>query len=82
VGKLKKKEKRLKVNDLEAGTIVVSVDPKYFRPTEVYVLVGDATKTKEKLGWKPKMKFEELVNIIVKAYGEKVQRREFLGARV
>ena len=40
---------------------VVKVDPKYFRPTEVESLLGDATKAKEKLGWEPKTSFKELV---------------------
>ena len=40
---------------------VVKVDPKYFRPTEVETLLGDATKAKEKLGWEPKTSFKELV---------------------
>ncbi len=43
------------------GNIVVSVDPTYFRPTEVETLLGDATKAHEKLGWSPKISFEELV---------------------
>jgi GDPmannose 4,6-dehydratase len=40
---------------------VIRVDPKYFRPTEVESLLGDATKAKEKLGWEPKISFEQLV---------------------
>jgi GDPmannose 4,6-dehydratase len=40
---------------------VISVDPRYFRPTEVETLLGDATKAKTKLGWSPKIKFNELV---------------------
>ena len=40
---------------------VIKVDPKYFRPTEVETLLGDATKAKEKLGWEPKTSFKELV---------------------
>ncbi len=43
----------------------VRIDPKYFRPTEVDLLIGDATKAKEKLGWKPKTSFHELVRIMV-----------------
>ncbi len=39
---------------LEIGKEVISVDPKYFRPTEVDLLIGDATKAKKKLGWVPK----------------------------
>ena len=45
----------------ENGNVVVSVDPRYFRPTEVETLLGDATKAREKLGWSPKISFEELV---------------------
>lgn len=45
----------------------VVVDQKYFRPTEVDVLVGDATKANKKLGWKPKINFKELVEIMVEA---------------
>jgi GDPmannose 4,6-dehydratase len=44
------------------GKEVVAVDPRYFRPTEVDLLLGDATKAKEKLGWVPEYKLEELVN--------------------
>ncbi|MBA4395358.1 MAG: GDP-mannose 4,6-dehydratase, partial [Desulfobacca sp.] len=43
----------------------IEIDPRYFRPTEVEVLVGDASKAKEKLGWEPKIKFRELVRIMV-----------------
>ncbi|MFT4049382.1 MAG: GDP-mannose 4,6-dehydratase [Solirubrobacterales bacterium] len=45
----------------------VEVDPRYFRPTEVDLLIGDPTKAKEKLGWEPKVKFEELVTMMVDA---------------
>lgn len=45
----------------------VEIDPRYFRPTEVEVLVGDASKAKRKLGWEPKIKFKELVRIMVDA---------------
>lgn len=49
------------------GEEVVSVDPKYFRPTEVDLLIGDATKAKEKLGWEPKCELPELVKEMVEA---------------
>ncbi|MCJ7771562.1 MAG: GDP-mannose 4,6-dehydratase [Desulfobacterales bacterium] len=49
------------------GKIIVSVDPKYFRPTEVENLLGDSTKAKEKLGWEPKITFKELVKEMVDA---------------
>ena len=42
-------------------TPIIRVDSKYFRPTEVDTLLGDATKAKEKLGWEPKISFEQLV---------------------
>ncbi len=45
----------------------VEIDPRYFRPAEVEVLVGDATKAKTKLGWEPKIKFKDLVKIMVDA---------------
>ncbi|MBI4353029.1 MAG: GDP-mannose 4,6-dehydratase [Candidatus Omnitrophica bacterium] len=45
----------------------VSVDPRYFRPLEVHVLQGDCTKAKERLGWKPRTSFKELVRIMVDA---------------
>jgi GDPmannose 4,6-dehydratase len=45
----------------------VKIDPHYFRPTEVDLLVGDATKAREKLGWQPKVKFKDLVRIMVDA---------------
>jgi GDPmannose 4,6-dehydratase len=43
----------------------VKIDPQYFRPTEVDLLIGDASKAKEKLGWQPKTTFKELVKIMV-----------------
>jgi GDPmannose 4,6-dehydratase len=43
------------------GRVIVSVDPGYFRPTEVDALLGDATKAREKLGWQPRVGFAELV---------------------
>jgi GDPmannose 4,6-dehydratase len=45
----------------------VEIDPKYYRPSEVDVLLGDASKAKEKLGWEPKVRFRELVELMVDA---------------
>lgn len=45
----------------------VEIDPKYYRPTEVHVLVGDASKARKKLNWKPKTSFKQLVRIMVEA---------------
>ena len=50
---------------LETGRVVVEVDPNYYRPTEVDLLIGDATKAKEKLGWTPKYNLDELVKEMV-----------------
>ena len=47
--------------DIATGNCIVSVDPRYFRPTEVETLLGDPTKTREKLGWEPRVTFPELV---------------------
>ena len=47
---------------LKAGDVIVRVDPRYFRPTEVESLLGDPTNAKEKLGWVPKITFKELVH--------------------
>ncbi|WP_339871554.1 GDP-mannose 4,6-dehydratase [uncultured Brevundimonas sp.] len=48
------------------GKCIVSIDPRYFRPTEVETLLGDASKAREKLGWTPKISFEELVKEMVR----------------
>jgi len=52
---------------LKEGQVIVQVDPRYFRPTEVETLLGDPTKAKEKLGWEPKITFTELVAEMVRA---------------
>ena len=54
-------------SNLKTGDIVVEVDPRYYRPTEVDILIGDPSKAKEKLGWQPKVKFEELIKIMLQA---------------
>ena len=48
------------------GKVIVEVDERYFRPTEVDALIGDPTKAKEKLGWSPKVTFKELVSEMVR----------------
>ncbi len=53
--------------DKSTGKVLVEVDPMYFRPTEVDLLIGDSTKAKDKLGWEPKIKFEELVREMVES---------------
>ena len=51
--------------DINTGKTIVRVDSRYFRPTEVETLLGDSTKAKEKLGWAPKISFEEMVKEMV-----------------
>jgi GDPmannose 4,6-dehydratase len=51
--------------DRKSGAVLVRVDPAYFRPTEVDLLIGDATKAHEQLGWKPKVGFSQLVKEMV-----------------
>jgi GDPmannose 4,6-dehydratase len=58
-----------------SGREVVAIDPRYFRPTEVDLLIGDYTKAKEKLGWQPKTTFHDLVSLMVKADFEKIKNR-------
>ena len=50
----------------------VRIDPRYLRPTEVGELVADSTKAKENLGWQPKIKFKELIRIMIDADMRKV----------
>ncbi len=50
---------------INVGEVVVRVDPKYYRPTEVELLIGDSTKAKKRLGWKPKYDLASLVNEMV-----------------
>jgi len=53
------------LNKLKKGQIIVSVDPRYFRPTEVESLLGDPAKAKTNLGWEPEISFEEMVSEMV-----------------
>jgi GDPmannose 4,6-dehydratase len=50
---------------LDPGRVVIKVDSKYFRPTEVDILLGDPTKAKTKLGWEPKYNLQELINEMI-----------------
>jgi GDPmannose 4,6-dehydratase len=53
------------LNESSIGKCVIEVDPDYFRPTEVDLLIGDATKAFEKLGWKPEYNLEMLVKEMI-----------------
>ena len=63
---------------VNAGDVVVEIDPSYFRPTEVDTLIGDATKAKEKLGWQPKVSFEALISEMVLEDFKDAQREQLL----
>lgn len=62
---------------LKAGDVIVSVDPNYYRPTEVDLLIGDPSKAEKILGWKAETKFEELVKLMIKSDMQKVLQRGF-----
>jgi GDPmannose 4,6-dehydratase len=51
--------------DARSGKAVIEIDPRYLRPTEVELLLGDATKAREKLGWTPATSFDELVRLMI-----------------
>ena len=55
--------------DITSGRTVIRIDEKYFRPAEVESLLGDPSKAKEKLGWEPKISFDELIEDMV-LYGQ------------
>jgi GDPmannose 4,6-dehydratase len=54
-----------KGTDTETGKVLIEVDPRYFRPTEVDLLLGDASKARERLGWKPRYSLQDLVRDMV-----------------
>lgn len=60
------------------GQEVVCIDPKYFRPTEVELLIGDATKAQQKLGWKPKYTLQQMVREMMDADLESFKREQLL----
>jgi GDPmannose 4,6-dehydratase len=63
--------------DRKTGNTLVEVDPRYYRPTEVEILVGDATKARTKLGWAPTTVFEDLVAMMAKSDFERVTKRGY-----
>ena len=63
--------------DSKTGREIIGIDEKYYRPTEVEQLLGDATKAKEMLGWEHKTSFEDLVKTMIHADWKKVKRRGY-----
>jgi GDPmannose 4,6-dehydratase len=61
-----------------AGKCIVQVDPRYFRPTEVETLLGDPSKAKQKLGWVPKITFQEMVSEMVREDLKSAERDELI----
>ncbi len=74
------KVKELGLNDknLKPGQTIIRVDPRYFRPTEVELLIGDATKAKEKLGWIPKYDLQALVQDMIQSDLHLVKKDDYL----
>jgi GDPmannose 4,6-dehydratase len=78
VDKAKAEELGLNYQELTVGKELVAVDPRYFRPTEVDLLLGDATKAQQKLGWKPKYQLPDLVKDMVSSDLRLMQKEDYL----
>lgn len=63
--------------DTASGKVLVAVDPTYYRPTEVDLLIGNPQKARDILGWEPQIKFEELVRLMARSDWEKVKKRGY-----
>jgi GDPmannose 4,6-dehydratase len=63
---------------LKVGAEVLAIDPQYYRPTEVDLLIGDATKAKVKLGWVPEIKFSELVTEMMRSDLKLMKKNQYL----
>ena len=63
--------------DTNTGNQIIGIDKKYYRPTEVNQLLGDATKAKKELGWEFKTPFKELVKLMVQSDWKKVKKRGY-----
>ena len=64
----------IKKYDIKVGETVVKVNPKYFRPTEVDILIGDSSKAEKYLGWKPKISIDQMLNEMMKNDIENLNR--------
>ena len=79
VGRVTSDEKR--VTGLKQGDVVVEIDPRYFRPTEVDELLGDASKARRVLGWEPSISFKEMVSQMVRSDLEEALRDQLCSQR-
>ena len=66
------------VKNIKVGQCVVEVDSRYFRPTEVELLIGDATKAKEKLGWIPEFSLNDLIKDMIESDLKLMRKEKFL----
>ncbi|MDG2063773.1 MAG: GDP-mannose 4,6-dehydratase [SAR324 cluster bacterium] len=64
--------------DAKSGNILVSIDPAYFRPTEVDLLIGDASKARGKLGWQPTCNLQQMIEEMIKADLEEARKDQLL----
>ncbi len=71
-----KKGAQEKFIDTKTGKVVVEIDPRYYRPAEVDILLGDSSKAKRELKWEPKIKFKELVKMMYKEDLEREKNKE------
>ncbi|MES2618080.1 MAG: GDP-mannose 4,6-dehydratase [Bacteroidota bacterium] len=78
VDKAKAEAMGLNIQGLTTGREVIHVDPKYFRPTEVELLIGDAQKAKTKLGWEPRHSLQELVTDMMQSDLHLMKKDEYL----
>jgi GDPmannose 4,6-dehydratase len=67
-----------KAFDVDTGACVVEIDPRYFRPSEVETLLGDAAKARQRLGWQPRTRFEALVSEMAQADLHEARRDELV----
>lgn len=65
-------------NNLQVGDVLVAVDPRYYRPTEVDLLIGDPSKSNQKLGWKPKYNVQSLVKDMMSSDIRLMKKDKFL----
>ena len=67
-----------KGRDVKNGKIMVSVDPAYFRPTEVDMLIGDASKARDILGWQPTCNLQQMIEEMIKSDLEEAHKEQLL----
>jgi len=73
VGRVRKVTDAVSSNGIKEGDILIEVDPGYYRPTEVDILIGDASRAEKELDWKPETTFEELIRLMARADWEKIK---------